>query len=176
MKTETATELATEPKTVTPSANEGMFTVGLAANYPDTDETRFFLTPEACGMITSSGIKLIMESDAGIDISFTDDDYAKFGVEITDRESVLKADIVLSYLPPNVQDIEKMREGATLLCMMDSVLFNREEIEMLLKHKITLGVLDNMYSRNDDLNLGNLDYHLMFVLILISFGYLDSYR
>lgn len=150
MATEHNTHLETEPAVAVADHGEGIFTLGLAANYADTDETRFLLTPESCGMLTSSGIRVLMESDAGVDISFTDDDYAKFGVEITSREEALKADIVLSYLPPRAEDIMRMREGATLFCMMDSALFERKEIDALLERRITLGVFDNMYSSNED--------------------------
>lgn len=148
--TEHTTHLDPEPQTATVDNLGGLFKIGLAANYADTDETRFLLTPEACGMLTSSGLHISMESEAGVDISFSDDDYAKFGVEIVDRDSMLKSDIVLSYLPPRAEDIEKMREGAVLLCMVDSSLFDKKVIEALLRKKITLGGLDNMYSHNDD--------------------------
>jgi len=148
--TEHKTHLEPEPRTATIEKPGGLIKIGLAANYADTDETRFLLTPEACGMLTSSGLHVYMEAGAGVDISFTDDDYAKYGVEITDRDTALKSDIVLSYLPPRPEDIDKMKVGATLLCMVDSSLFDHKVIDSLLKRKITLGGLDNMYSRNDD--------------------------
>ena len=74
---------------------DGFFSVGVVGNYADSDETRFLLTPEASGLICSSGIRLVMEADAGIDISFTNEAYAGFGVEIGTREQALKCDIVL---------------------------------------------------------------------------------
>ena len=124
--------------------------LGLVGNYADTEETRIFLTPEACGMLTSAGIHIEMEADAGIDISFSDEQYAEYGVVITDRERALEADIVLSYRPLRVADIERMRPGATLFCMMTSELFEKPVIEALLKRDITLGTFDNMYSFNDE--------------------------
>ena len=128
---------------------DGFFSVGVVGNYADSDETRFLLTPEASGLICSSGIRLVMEADAGIDISFTNEAYAGFGVEIGTREQALKCDIVLSYAPLRQFDILKMRPGATLLCMMDNTLFENEVTTALLEHKITLGCLDNMVSHND---------------------------
>ncbi len=38
--------------------------IAMLANYPDTDETRMLLTPEACGLLTSSGLKVAMEEGA----------------------------------------------------------------------------------------------------------------
>lgn len=128
----------------------GGFTIGLLGNNPDNDETRFLLTPEACGMITSSGIRIKMEAGAAVDISFKDEQYAEFGVEIVTREQALKCEIVLSYLPPSVEEIHKMEPGSVLLSMMDNSLFEIGHIQALLDRKITAGCLDNVYSYNDE--------------------------
>lgn len=128
----------------------GNVTIGLLGNYADTDETRFFLTPEACGMLTSGGLTLVMEEGAAVDISFSDDAYAEYGVKIVSRAEALLSDIVLSYAPLRSDDIRKMRKGATLLCMMDSMLFEKEVIKTLLDCQITLGCFDNMVSFNDN--------------------------
>ncbi|MDE6271815.1 MAG: hypothetical protein K2M31_02270 [Muribaculaceae bacterium] len=139
-----------ELRVITEIEGDGKFTIGLPANYADDEETRFLLTPEACGLITSAGLKIKMEADAGIDVSFSDEAYAEYGVQITDRESVLKADLVLSFSPLKVEDVRKMKKGATLLCMMGNELFKAPTIEALLELQITCGVLDNMYSYNDE--------------------------
>lgn len=124
--------------------------IGLLGNYPDTDETRFLLTPEACGMITSGGLTMCMEEGAGIDVSFPDSSYREFGVRIVDRSSALKCPVVLSYAPLRIDDIERMTPGSALLCMMNPSLFDPALIKVLLERKITLGCLDNMYSHNDE--------------------------
>ena len=139
-----------ELKVINEIEGEGNFTIGLPANYADDEETRFLLTPEACGLLTSSGLKIKMEADAGIDVSFSDDAYAEYGVEIADRDSVLKADLVLSFTPLKKEDVMKMRPGASLLCMMGNELFKTDTIQTLLDRNITCGVLDNMYSYNDE--------------------------
>lgn len=142
--------LEPELKLSNPDLRDGNFTVGVTANYADDEETRFLLTPEACGLLTSAGISVRIEGGAGIDISFSDDAYAEYGAEITDRETALKADVVLSYTPLIASDIEKMVPGATLLCMMGDQLFRSETIRALLDRRITCGCLDNMYSINDE--------------------------
>ncbi len=124
--------------------------IGLVGNYPDTDETRFLLTPEACGLITSGGLTMCMEEGAGIDISFPDSAYREYGVNIVDRDEALKCPVVLSYAPLRVEDIEKMTPGSALLCMMSPLLFEPGVVKAMLDRKITLGCLDNMYSHNDE--------------------------
>lgn len=123
--------------------------IGLVGNYPDTDETRMLLTPEGCGMLTSSGIRVSMEEGAGVDISFSDETYAEYGVRITTRDEALKCNTVLSYAPLRAKDIEKMTPGSTLLCMMGKTMFEAETIRRLVEKRIVCGCLDNMYSSED---------------------------
>ena len=96
--------------------------VGMVGNYADSDETRLLLTPEACGMLTSSGIQVSMEAGAGVDISFSDDAYAEYGVKIVTRDEALKQPVVL---------------------------FEPATIKALLSQHIDTGCLDNMYSHHD---------------------------
>lgn len=139
-----------EPRQVATEEQAGKIHLGLAGNYDDTEETRFFLTPEACGLLTSAGIHIMMEQGAAIDISFPDKQYAEYGVEISDRDTVLRQDIVLSYHPLRIADVKKMRDGASLLCMMTSDLFDKELVGALQRKNITLGTFDNMYSFNEE--------------------------
>lgn len=150
MNTKHEDSLDPQPQAVANNGRPGHFRIGLAANYADTEETRFLLTPEACGMLTSAGIDIDMESGAAVDISFTDDVYAEYGVRITSREEALKADIVLAYASLRADDIRKMRRGAALLCMMDTTMFEREVIQAVAENEISVGCLDNMVSHNDE--------------------------
>lgn len=130
--------------------------IGMVANYADSDETRVLLTPEACGLLTASDHVVAMEAGAGVDVSFSDADYAEYGVKIMSREEVLKSDVVLSYAPLRASDVRHMRKGATLLCMMDTELINPGLINALLEQHVTLGCLDNMYSHNDEQVFANI--------------------
>lgn len=124
--------------------------IGLLGNYPDTEETRILLTPEACGLLTSAGMSVCMEEGAGIDIDFSDEKYAEYGVKIADRKTALSQDIVLSFAPLKPEDIMEMKEGATLFTMMADSLFNKGVIESKLKKKITLCCLSKVLSSNGE--------------------------
>lgn len=123
--------------------------IAMLANYADTDETRMLLTPEACGLLTSSGLKVAMEEGAGIDISFSDTAYEEYGVKIVSREEALGASMVISFTPLRTADIMLMKHGSSLLCTMASGLIDKDSIKALLEMDITMGCLDNMYSHND---------------------------
>lgn len=151
MISEKETTLDIEPLLMPENLTTGSdsFDVSMLANYGDTDETRVLLTPEACGLLTSSGLKVAVEKGAGIDISFGDEAYSDYGAVIVDRDRALTADIVLSFSPLRSDDIRKMNPGGSLLCTMASGLIDRDSINALLEMGITMGCLDNMYSHNN---------------------------
>ncbi|MCH5228675.1 MAG: hypothetical protein J1F12_01605 [Muribaculaceae bacterium] len=148
--TSTDFDLKTKLQPVEVETMDASFTLGLVANYADTDETRFLLTPEGSGLLTSSGIKVLMEKGAATDISFPDASYREFGVNIVTRSEALKADVVLSYRPLHASDIHKMKKGATLFTMMGSGIFDVNVIKALLDKEIACGIFDNMLSHNDE--------------------------
>ncbi len=141
-------QLDPQPKKTSAVDSDSMTSIGILGNYPDSDETRFLLTPEACGLICASGLRVMLESGAADGINYSDESYAGYGVEITTRECALKCDILVSFAALREIDILRMRKGATLLCMMDALLYEREIIDALLDRGITLGCLDNMESFN----------------------------
>lgn len=124
--------------------------LGLLANNPESSETRMLLTPEACGLLTAGGISIAMESGAGTDISFSDDQYAEYGVSIVTREEALKAPVVLSYASLKATEINRMLPGSALLCMMTNAIIDTQAINALLARNISMGCFDNMLSHNDE--------------------------
>lgn len=149
-KTKSGVELETLLQAAEETAEESKLILGLVGNYADSDETRFLLTPEGCGLLTSSGIRIRMEKGAATDISFPDSSYKEYGVEICTRGEALKSDVVLSYQPLTAHDIHRMNKGATLFTMMGRRLLEQEVIKSLLDKQITYGCLDNMYSHLDE--------------------------
>lgn len=145
------TETVLEPQLEqTPGSTPGSsIHIGMVGNYADSDETRMLLTPEACGMLTSAGIKVSMEAGAGVDISFSDEAYSEYGVKIVTREDALKCPIVLSFMPLKAKDVKKMTKGSALMCMMGHDLFESATIKALLTQHISTVCLDNMYSNHE---------------------------
>ena len=143
-------DLKTKLQPVDTETMEPTLTLGLVANYNNTDETRFLLTPEGSGLLTSAGIRVLMEKGAATDISFPDSSYREFGVNIVTRSEALKADIVLSYRPLHPHDIHKMKKGAALFTMMGSGMFDVNVIKALMEKEIACGCLDNVLSHNDE--------------------------
>jgi NAD(P) transhydrogenase subunit alpha len=58
-------------------------------------ERRVALTPRACETFKKSGFEILVESSAGVESGFVDDDYARRGVTVTSRSEVFaKAQII----------------------------------------------------------------------------------
>lgn len=143
------TDLEPKPEVEVIEKPAGGYHIALVGNYSDTDETRLMLTPEACGLLTSAGMKVSMESGAGVDISFKDETYAEYGVRIVSRDEALRAPVVISFMPLRAKDVKKMTPGSALLCMMGEALFDKTVIKALLEKRIACGCFDNMYSHSD---------------------------
>src|SRR5882672_10854866 len=64
-------------------------------------ETRVSLLPEAVASLSKKGIKVIIESGAGLKASADDDDYVKAGAQVKTRNETIQAsDILLSIQTP----------------------------------------------------------------------------
>lgn len=149
-KTTSDINLKTKLQPVDTETMEPSLTLGLVGNYSDTDETRFLLTPEGSGLLTSAGIRVLMEKGAATDISFPDSSYREFGVSIVSRNEALKADVVLSYRPLHAHDIHRMKKGAALFSMMGKDLFDVNVIKALMEKEISCGCFDNVLSHNNE--------------------------
>lgn len=123
------------------------FSLGLLNNYPDSEETRLFLTPEACGLLTTMGIDIRMENGAGIDINYSDEAYAEKGVKIQTRTEVLGSDVLISVRPLNAEDTMLMKQDATLFTLYDATL-PRDVLQALIERRVSMIALDHMYSSN----------------------------
>lgn len=123
------------------------FTLGILNNYPDSEETRLFLTPESCGLLTTMGIDICMENGAGIDINYSDADYAEKGVKIKTRTEVLASDVLLSVRTLNVKDTQLIKRDATLFTLYDPEL-PRDVLQALIDRGVSLVALDRMLSSN----------------------------
>lgn len=99
-------------------------------------------------MLHTMGIRIVLESGAGLDINYTDEAYAAAGVEIKTRGEALACDIVLSVRSLTCSDARLMRKGATLVTLYDAGL-PRDTVQTLIDMHITLLALDRMESDNE---------------------------
>ncbi|HLP51472.1 MAG TPA: alanine dehydrogenase [Chitinophagales bacterium] len=101
-------------------------------------EHRIGLTPESVKTLVANGHRIMIERDAGRDSSFFDNDYSEAGAEISDsREEVFGADIVIKIAPAQLDEIQMLQVGATLISPIHLPTLKKEYIQLLMKKKVT---------------------------------------
>ena len=101
-------------------------------------ERRICLTPDAVSSLVSHGHRVMIESDAGKNASFSDKEYADAGAEVTQNtKKVFSCPILLKVEPPTLEEIEMMNLEAILISAIQLKTQKKEYFEALTKKKIT---------------------------------------
>lgn len=117
--------------------------IGLPAS-PSGPELRFPFTPEAAAILVERGFSVRMESGAAVSIHYSDEAYARHGVEITDRAAALRSDIVV-YLPAvSESDARGLKRGALLLGFVHINQQTPRAVKILLAKGVTAIALDRV--------------------------------
>jgi H+-translocating NAD(P) transhydrogenase subunit alpha len=104
-------------------------------------ETRVAATPQTVGQLLKLGYSVVVQSGAGAASSFADTAYVEAGAEIGSREQALAADVVLKVNAPADDEIEALRDGATLVSLISPAL-NPELVQKLSARPITVLAMD----------------------------------
>jgi NAD(P) transhydrogenase subunit alpha len=93
--------------------------VGVIKEAP-AGERRVALTPEVVGKLTTSGVEVLVETGAGADAWFADEQFTAAGGSVVDTASLYAgADIVLSV---GVPDLDAAHDGQTVIGMLQPLL------------------------------------------------------
>src|SRR5210317_788299 len=79
-------------------------------------EKRICLTPDAVGAIVAHGHEVLIESGAGKEAGFSDNDYSEAGGQITkDTKKVFGCPIILKVEPPTLDEIDLINPKTVLI-------------------------------------------------------------
>lgn len=107
-------------------------------NESSTQEKRVVLTPEAVGLLSNNDIEVMVESGAGEQAKFKDQDYSDAGAKIVySKKEVFSADVVLKVDAPTLEEINMMSIGACLISALQMEKQTPEFIQALNEKKIT---------------------------------------
>src|SRR5215210_6221210 len=81
-------------------------------------ETRVAATPVTVGKLLQLGYEVIVEGGAGAASSFPDEAYAEAGATVGTADDAWQADVVLRVNAPAVEEISRLRDGATLVSLL----------------------------------------------------------
>jgi alanine dehydrogenase len=101
-------------------------------------ERRICLTPDAVNALTSHGHRVLIESGAGENASYSDKDYSDAGAEISsDTQKVMSCPMILKVEPATLSEIEMMNQQTILISAIQLKTRKREYFEALQKKRIT---------------------------------------
>lgn len=110
--------------------------------YPE--EKRIAITPENVQLLLKSGFKqVLIEKGAGADSQFSDEEYVAAGATLVDKESALKADVVLKLRCPTVEEASSMAEGKMLISFIYDK-ENQDVVKKLEEKKATVFAMDRV--------------------------------
>lgn len=118
-------------------------TIGLPASRSLSDH-RIPLTPEGAAVLVDRGFRVLLEHGAADHIHYSDNAYARCGVEIAERDEALGADIVVHLPALTVADARKIKRGALLLTFMHATDDDRDTLDILLRRHVIALALDRI--------------------------------
>ena len=84
-------------------------------------ENRVSLKPESVQVLVNNGHEVWVEAGAGLSSNYSDNEYSEAGAKIIySQKEVFQADIVLKVEPPTIEEINMMRNGATLISALQT--------------------------------------------------------
>ena len=113
-------------------------------------EKRVALTPEAVNLLANNGHHVLVESNAGKNSSFSDNDYSEAGAQIIhDQEKIFQSEIIFKVAPPSLEEVKMMTGNQVLFSALQMTLQPKESLQELMKKKITAIAWDYIKDKED---------------------------
>jgi NAD(P) transhydrogenase subunit alpha len=105
-------------------------------------ERRVALVPDLVTQLQKAQLQVVVQNDAGAAAGYLDSIYSQKGARI-EADVPGSADIVLKVQPPSVEEISRMKEGATLVAFL-APYSNASAIKALAGRKVTAFAMELM--------------------------------
>ena len=145
-----AREAALLPQEELLEAKKGQaeLTIGIPAE-TSLQEKRVALVPEAVALLAAHGHQVLVETQAGANAQFSDNDYSEAGARIVyDKSQVFQASIVLKVEPPSLEEVALMGMRQTLISALQLSVQNEGLLEALSAKKTTAIAWDFVQNEN----------------------------
>lgn len=101
-------------------------------------EKRVPLTPNSIKLIVDNGHEVWIQSGAGNQSKYSDNEYSDAGAKIAySRKAIFEAEIVLKVEPPTIEEIDMMKPGKTIFSALQLGNLNKSYFEKLNSKRIT---------------------------------------
>ncbi len=108
-------------------------------------EKRVSLTPDSVQLLVSNGHEVKVETGAGEDARYSDQDYSEAGAIVAyQQKEIFESDLILKIEPPSAQEIDLMKHKQTLISALQLKTQNKVYFEKLARKKVTALSFENM--------------------------------
>jgi len=115
----------------------------------DTD-TRVPLTPMGVSVLAAGNHRIMVESGAGKEASYSDRQYCEAGATISSSiDELMKSDIVIKTSAFNTHEVAKCRKGQTLISHLGIAHASKECIELMLRKKVVAMAMEYIQTESD---------------------------
>ena len=113
------------------------------SNESASRERRVAVTPESAEKLIGLGYKVVVESDAGFESNFLNDQYQQAGATLVENRSqiIQQADVIVKVNPPTAGEVESLKSGSTLISFLRPA-ENADVLQQLTEKKITTLAMD----------------------------------
>ncbi|MFD2037134.1 alanine dehydrogenase [Belliella marina] len=124
--------------------SKGNFNIGIPKEIDD-QERRVLLTPEAVRLLTNNGLRVVVESEAGKQSKFTDQEYSDAGAKVVySSKEAFETEVILKVEPPTIEEIQHMLPGSCLISALQIGRQNADYIHALNAKRITAVSFENL--------------------------------
>ena len=109
-------------------------------------EKRLAITPETTALLVESGYQVLVESEAGLTINYSDRYYAESGAQIVESKAkVFQADIILKISPPTFEEVSMMKPRSSVFSFLQLHLISTETLELMVEKRINALAYELIY-------------------------------
>lgn len=117
------------------------------------NENRVALTPEGVKELISNGNEVVVETNAGLNSGFSDEEYEKAGAKITTAEDVWNSDMILKVKEPFPEELKYLKKDQIIFTFLHLAGVYRELTEALLESKAIGLAYETVEDKNGKLPL-----------------------
>ncbi len=112
-------------------------------------EKKLAITPETTALLVESGYRVIVESDAGLSINYSDRYYSDAGAQIVQSKAeVFQADIILKISPPTTEEVALMKPRGSVFSFLQLHLLSSATLELMAEKRINALAYELIYDDN----------------------------
>ncbi|MDF7809019.1 Re/Si-specific NAD(P)(+) transhydrogenase subunit alpha [Pontiellaceae bacterium B12219] len=100
-------------------------------------EKRVALIPSTVSVLKKAGLEVAVEQGAGTGAFISDEAYVQAGARVVPADEIFQSsEILFKVRPPEASEVDRMKEGTTLICLMDAF-FRADLMQQLAEKKIS---------------------------------------